>query len=170
MCLAQRIFFNKKIMQNINSVRRILIFLITILASLTVSGPILSGELTTSEVHHFVSCPDPSDAPCIMKRPFNSMDYTLFTKDVNISEGNGVWIVSFPKIQNKTNDRQIIRVMDFYGVSHVIETTITGSKKSETVVKPKKSNVKAVLQENQNSPPSTSGDGKPISLEKYIAK
>ena len=157
-------------MQNTNSARKIPIYLNIILASITASDPILSGELTTSEVHHFVSCPDPSDAPCIMKRPFNSMDYTLFTKDVNISEGNGVWIVDFPKNQIKTNSRQIIRVMDFYGVSHVIETTITGSKKSEVVVKQPKSSTKAVLQENQKNPSSISGDGKPISLEKYITK
>jgi hypothetical protein len=157
-------------MQNTNSIRKIPIFLNIVLASMTASDPILSGELSTSEVHHFVSCPDPSDAPCIMKRPFNSMDYTLFTKDVNISEGNGVWIVSLPKNQNKTNNRQIIRVMDFYGVSHVIETTITGSKKSEAVVKQTKSSAKAVLQEKPNNPSLTSGDGKPISLEKFIAK
>jgi hypothetical protein len=144
--------------------------IICLTVSMLINGRVLSGELTTSEIHHFVNCPDPADTPCIMKRPFNSMDYTLITKDVSISEGNGVWIVNLANNPNKTTKKQTIRVMDFYGELHVIGVTVMGSAKSENVAKPQKSNAKSTAQEKTNEPPSKGQNEKPISLEKFISK
>jgi len=130
----------------------------------------ISNELTTPEKHHSVNCPDSADMPCIMKRPFNSMDYTLLTKDVNISEGNGVWIVNLAKNQGKTSKKQIIKVMDFYGDLHVIDINVAGSAKNESATKLPKANAKAVAAEKKNTPSPKDQSEKPISLEKYISK
>jgi hypothetical protein len=105
-----------------------------------------------------------------MKRPFNAMDYTVLTKDVNISEGNGVWIVSFAKNPNKAIKKQIIKVMDFYGELHIININVAESIKSENTTKSSKSNARAIAPEIKNSSSSKEPDAKPISLEKYISK
>jgi hypothetical protein len=81
-------------------------------------------ELSITEVHHAVTCPDPGESPCIMKRPFSSSEYTIITKSVDIQEGNGVWIVRFKTDLNRNVlANQNIRLLDFYGGSHVIDVT-----------------------------------------------
>ena len=149
---------------------RIFFLIIYLSFSMLISDRVLSNELTTSEIHHSVNCPDTADTPCIMKRPFNSMDYTVITKDVSIGEGNGVWIMNLAKSPSKTSKKQIVRVMDFYGELHVIDVTVMGSTKSENVAKPQKSSAKAVVQEKIDAPSSKSQNEKPISLEKFISK
>jgi hypothetical protein len=149
---------------------RIFVLIIYLSVSMFITDRVLSGELTTSEIHHYVNCPDPAETPCVMKRPFNSMDYTLITKDVSISEGNGVWIVTLAKTPNKTTKKQIIRVMDFFGELHVIDVTVIGPTKSENSAKPQKSNAKAAVQEKISEPSSKGQSEKPISLEKFISK
>ncbi len=96
------------------------------------------------------------------------MDYTLLTKDVGISEGNGVWIVSLEK--NKTQKKQTLRVLDFYGQLHNIDVTVEAATKSENAVKSPRSTTKTVTQEDKKKPSTTDSSGKPISLEKFISK
>jgi hypothetical protein len=157
-------------MNSILSINRNPSSIIFLSASVIFMGQAIANELTKPETHHFVSCPDPVDTPCIMKRPFNAMDYTVLTKDVNISEGNGVWIVSFAKNPNKAIKKQIIKVMDFYGELHIININVAESIKSENTTKSSKSNARAIAPEIKNSSSSKEPDAKPISLEKYISK
>ena len=130
--------------------------------------PLAANELTTSEIHHVVTCPDPADAPCIMKRPFNAMDYTVLTKDIGITEGNGVWIVSLAK--SKASKKQTVRVMDFFGQLHTIDVTVEAVAKSEKAAQPTRTNSKAAAQPDKKKPTDTDAGAKPISLEKFISK
>ncbi len=98
------------------------------------------------------------------------MDYTVLTKDVSISEGNGVWIVNLAKTQTKPNKKITIRVMDFYGELHTIEVALENAKKSEIAVKSAKPSTRAIAPADKKTPASTDSSGKPISLEKFIAK
>lgn len=104
-----------------------------------------------------------------MKRPFHSMDYTLLTKEVSISEGNGVWVVDLAKIQTKPGKKYTIRVMNFFGELHTIDVTLEGGTKSEAA-KSTKTRAKTVAPVDKKNASMTDDNGKPISLEKYIAK
>ncbi len=98
------------------------------------------------------------------------MDYTVLTKDVSISEGNGVWMVNLAKIQTKSNKKHTIRVMDFYGELHTIEVTVEEAKKTENAAKTGKPSLRAAVPADKKTPATTDSNGKPISLEKFIAK
>lgn len=153
-----------------NSIKTTLRLLIGISVSAFVTLNAVGSELTAPDNHHQVTCPDPAEAPCIMKRPFHSMDYTLLTKDVSISEGNGVWLVNLAKSPNKAHKKQTIRVMDFYGELHTIDVTLEAATKPETVAKSAKTNTKAAVTADKKNASMTDSNGKPISLEKYISK
>lgn len=136
-------------------------------ASMSLAPLAFASDLTAPDTHHQVTCPAPADAPCIMKRPFHAMDYTLLTKDVTITEGNGVWIVDLTK---KTSKKQTIRVVDFYGELHTIDITLEAAAKPETAAKPARTNTKTAAPADKKSPPTLDANGKPISLEKYMGK
>ena len=107
-----------------------------IAASVYVAVTAHSGDLNVRAMMHMVGCPSPGSIPCVMKRPFNVMQYTLLTKNVEITELNGVWSVTFDGSAFKKSDRPFeMHLLDFYGNAHVIEVTFDKSNIDETEVK-----------------------------------